>query len=94
MADFGEEKVIQRIDVLNIPNGNQTSKLENAEIFVDDPLCARIGPHPPDKQVIEIFCEDPLRERQNRLRPGYDPTAEVIPFDGLTGQKISIKSGD
>ena len=75
------------MQIFNFKNGNQKSLLENAEIDIDGTPCAKVGPNPPVNEYLTLTCETEVR---NVFAKDYDPNA--IPFSGIEGSKLTIKS--
>ena len=78
--------------IFNFKNGDKTSLLENAEIYIGGTAegqtqCAKIGPNPPVNEYLELVCETEIR---NVFAKDYDPNAP--PFEGISGDKLIIKS--
>ena len=85
------EQSVQKVKIFNFKNGDKTSLLENAEIYVGgangQTQCAKVGPNPPVNEYLELVCETEIR---NVFAKDYDPDAP--PFEGIQGDKLIIKS--
>ena len=93
-ATFDQEYSVEKIEVFNFKNGNKPSLLENAEIYIGDRICARVGNRPPVNQVITIECQNPDKEPRNVFSKTYDKVTvdQRSIFDGTYGNSITIKS--
>lgn len=88
---FTGEQSVQKVKIFNFKNGDKSSLLENAEIYIDgtdgQTQCAKVGPNPPVNEYLELVCETEIR---NVFAKDYDPNAP--PFEGISGNKLIIKS--
>lgn len=93
-AKFDQSYTVQKIEVFNFKNGGRTSLLENAEIYVGDRLCAKIGSRPPVNQVVTISCQNPDQVPRNVFSKTYNKAESDITsiFDGTVGDSITIRS--